>query len=121
MTSKDTCCTLAPYFTIHKGKIDDFKTLCERFVELTETEPKCMFYGFSFDGQSAHCCEGYIDADGILAHLENVGDALQEALQIADLERLEVHGPDSELAKLQAPLSELSPQYFRLEYDFRRH
>lgn len=97
-----------------------FKTLCEQFVKRTAQEEMCLYYGFSFDQQEAHCREGYVDAEALLFHLENVGDLLAEALNLADLIRLEVHGPSSELAKLQTPLSALNPQFFTLEYGFRR-
>ena len=53
------------------------------------------------------CREGYADAEGLLHHLENVGSLLQEALGIADLARLEVHGPEDELSKLRKPLKEI--------------
>lgn len=120
MATTDTCCTLVPYFKVHDGKLADFKAKCEAFVEKTQTEDKVLYYGFSFDGDQAHCREGYADAEGLLAHLENVGALLQEALQIADLTRLEVHGPEAELAKLREPLAQLNPQFFTLEYGFRR-
>ncbi|MFC1798824.1 hypothetical protein ACFLZL_03355 [Thermodesulfobacteriota bacterium] len=67
-----------------------------------------------------HCREGYPDAEGLLFHLENVGSLLQEALGIADLTRLEIHGPEYEISKLRQPLDELKPQFFTLEYGFRR-
>lgn len=120
MSNPDTCCTLVPYFKIHDGQVDAFKRLCEDFVAQTEQEEKVMFYGFSFDGDAAHCREGYQDADGVLAHLDNVGATLGEALKIADLTRLEVHGPAAEVDKLRAPLADLNPQFFTLEYGFRR-
>ena len=120
MTTEDTCCTIAPYFKVHDGQLETFKKMCEEFVRLTDNEEKCLYYGFSFDGDQAHCREGYQDAGGLLTHLENVGVLLGEALKIADLIRLEVHGPEQELAKLREPLAELNPQYFVLEYGFRR-
>jgi len=120
MATQDKCCTIVPYFKVHSGKLEAFKTLCEQFVEKTDAEPKCLYYGFSFDGDQVHCREGYEDAGGLLAHLENVGDLLQEALKIADITRLEVHGPEEELSKLREPLAELKPQFFTLEYGFRR-
>lgn len=120
MATDDRCCTIVPYFTVHEGQLEAFKALCERFVEATGREPKCHYYGFSFDGHIAHCREGYEDADGLLAHLDNVGALLEEALKIAELTRLEVHGPDAELAKLRGPLADLNAQYFTLEYGFRR-
>lgn len=120
MATQDKCCTIAPYFKVKDGKMDDFQVLCDQFVEKTNEEAKCLYYGFSFDGDMAHCREGYEDAEGLLAHLDNVGALLQEALKIADISRLEVHGPEEELAKLRGPLSDLNPQFFELKYGFRR-
>jgi hypothetical protein len=51
----------------------------------------------------------------LLAHLENVGALLAEALKIADLIRIEVHGPAAELEKLRQPLAHLNPQWFVLD------
>jgi quinol monooxygenase YgiN len=121
MANRDTCCTLVPYFQVHAGQLAAFKDCVRRFIALSETEPKCLHYAFSFSGDAAHCREGYTDAEGLLAHLDNVGAVLQEALKIADVTRVEVHGPAAELAKLQEPLKGLSPQYFELfEGGFRR-
>ena len=63
---------------------------------------------------------GLPDAEGVLAHLENVGKLLEEVLAIADLTRLEIHGPETELAKLRGPLAGFNPAFFVLEYGFRR-
>ena len=120
MTTQDTCCSLHPYFKVHEGQLDKFKTLCQQFLEMTGQEEKCLYYGFSFDGDHAHCREGYADAAGVLAHLENVSSVLQEALTIADMTRLEVHGTEAELDKLRGPLGSLDAQFFALEYGFRK-
>lgn len=120
MATEDKCCTLAPYFKVHSGRLEDFKKLCERFVEKTSAEPKCLYYGFTFNGEQAHCREGYEDADGLLAHVENVGALLEEALKIADITRFEIHGPAAELAKIRERLGHLDADYFVLEYGFRR-
>ena len=120
MATQDKCCTIVPYFKVQSGQLEAFKALCEQFVEKSTTEPKCLYYGWSFDGDQAFCREGYDDAEGALAHLENVGSLFQEALKIAELTRLEIHGPEEELAKLRATLAELKPQFFTLEYGFRR-
>jgi quinol monooxygenase YgiN len=119
-SSQDTCCTIAPYFTVSSGKLPEFKKLCEQFVAKTRQEAKCLYYGFSFCGDEVHCREGYQDAGGLLEHLENVGPLLEEALKISKITRLEVHGPEGELAKLREPLAKLNPQFFTLAYGFRR-
>lgn len=120
MATQDRCCTIVPYFKVQSGKLEAFKALCERFVEKTRGEPKCLYYGFSFDGDQVHCREGYEDAEPLLYHLESVGSLLEEALQISELTRMEIHGPEKELAKLREPLAGLKPQFFTLEYGFRR-
>ncbi len=119
MATQDTSCTIVPYFRVAEGKLDAFRALCEEFVARTESEPACLYYGFSFNGNTIHCREGYQNAEGLLTHLDNVGDILERALEIAELARLEIHGPDSELAKLREPLSALKPEFYTLEYGFR--
>ena len=120
MSTQDKCCSISPYFKISSGNIELFKELCEQFVSKTSEEPKCLYYGFSFDGDEAHCREGYEGAEGLLAHLDNVGSLLEESLKIAEITRVEVHGPEEELAKLRGPLSDLNPRFFILEYGFRK-
>ncbi len=120
MATHDNCCTIVPYFEIPDGKLDQFKEMCEEFVKKTNNESKCLYYGFSFNNDQAHCREGYKDAEGLLARLENIGALLQEALKIVELTRLEIHGPEQELTKLREPLADLNPQFFVLEYGFRR-
>jgi quinol monooxygenase YgiN len=118
--SPDTSCSLMPYFKVHAGKLDDFKMLCERFVETTRPEPGCLYYGFSFDGDVAFCREAYVDAEAVLAHVQTVGALLVEAAKISDMIRLEIHGPESEIAKLRGPAASLNPQFFVVECGFRK-
>jgi hypothetical protein len=117
----DTCVGLVPYFEVNEGKLDEFKALGPKFIELTSQEAGVLYYGFSFSGMTAHCREGYADAAGVLAHLTDVDAPLKQALSISKLVRLEVHGPAAELAKLKEPLKGLNPQYFELaDGAFRR-
>jgi len=120
MATQDRSVSIAPYFKIQSGKVPELRALCERFVEKSKTEAGCLYYGFTFNGDVVFCREGYQDADAALAHLQNVGALLGEFGKITEILRLELHGPESELAKLRGPLADLKPQYFTLEYGFRR-
>jgi quinol monooxygenase YgiN len=120
MPVQDKSVTIGPYFNVQPGKLPEFKKLCERFMQQTSTEPGCLYYGFAFDGDLAFCREGYVDAEALLAHVKNVSSLIQEALKISTLARIEVHGSEQELAKLRSHLAGLNPQYFVLEYGFRR-
>jgi quinol monooxygenase YgiN len=113
--ASDTVCTLVPYFKVKPGQLDAFRAGVAGFVARTKSEKGCVHYAFSFDGDTAHCREGYDDAAALLAHLDNVNALLGEALKIADITRLEVHGPAAEVDKLRAPLAGLKPQFFVLE------
>ena len=107
--------SLHPYFKVHPGKLDAVKAGFPRFVEKTATEKDCLFYGFTVNGDEILCREGYTDAEGVLAHLDNIGALLAELLTMADLTRVEVHGLAAELEKLRAPLAHLNPKWFTLE------
>jgi hypothetical protein len=54
------------------------------------------------------------DAEGALTHLNNVAALLAEILAMADLTRVEVHGPATELEKLKKPLAHLNPAWFAI-------
>ena len=120
MATNDKCVTIHPHFRVHEGQLEAVKASCEQFVESTQAEDGCLYYGFSFDGDEFFCREGYVDAEAALVHLGNVGPKLEELMQIADLVRLEIHGPADELAKMKEPLTAFNPRYFELEYGFRR-
>lgn len=107
--------SLHPYFKVHPGKLEEVKASLPRFVEKTGTEKSNLFYEFTMNGDELFCREGYESAEGLLAHLDNVGALLAETLKIADLVRLEVHGPAEELDKLREPLADLKPAFFELQ------
>jgi quinol monooxygenase YgiN len=85
--------SLHPYFKAHPGKVGAIKAAFPRFVEKTATEKENLFYCFTVNGDEIFCREAYESAEGLLAHLENVSAPLAEMLKVADLVRVEVHGP----------------------------
>jgi len=107
--------SLHPYFKVHPGKLAAVKAGFPRFVEKTATEKENLFYAFTVNGDEFFCREGYENAEGLLAHLDNVGAPLAELLTMVDLIRFEVHGPTEELEKLKKPLAHLNPLFFALE------
>jgi len=111
--------SLHPHFKVHPGKLETFKASLPAFVDKTAAEKKNLFYGFTINGDEVFCREGYTDAEGVLAHLDNVGALLAEALKIADLTRVELHGPAEELDKLKGPLAHLNPAWFVVERERR--
>ena len=106
--------SLHPYFKVNAGKVEEIKASLPRFIEKTASEKENLFYEFTMNGDELFCREGYENAEALLVHLDNVGSLLAEILKIADLTRLEIHGPAEELAKLRGLLSDLNPTYFEL-------
>lgn len=121
MATDDTCVSIHPYFAIQEGELENVRSYLERFVELTKSEPGCVYYGFTLCDDKLHCREAYASADAVLAHLGNVGGLLKEMLDSgkATLTDLQIHGPEQELAKLREPLADFNPSYWVLEYGFR--
>ena len=107
--------SLHPYFKVPPDKMPFLKAILPEFAAKTRDETGNLFYEFTIDGDEVFCREGYVNAEALLAHLENVGAMLEQALTMAELIRLEVHGPAAELQKLKAPLAHLNPAWFVLE------
>ena len=107
--------TIHPYFKIHPGKEALADAVMQKFVATTTGEPDCLFYEFTVLGAEVFCREGYAGAAGVLHHLENVGAVLAEMLGLADLSRLEFHGPAAEIDQLRGPLAHLEPAFFVLK------
>jgi len=56
----------------------------------------------------------FVNAEALLEHLGNVKAMLEVALSMAELIRIEVHGPAAQLEKLKGPLAHLNPEWFVL-------
>ncbi|MDF1751339.1 MAG: hypothetical protein P1U89_01050 [Verrucomicrobiales bacterium] len=107
--------SIHPYFQVHEGKMEEFKLLLPKFIEKTESEPDCLYYDFTVNGSIVFCREAYVGGKGALAHLQNVDELLKEALTMAELIRLEIHGSTIELDVLREPLNDLNPDWFAFD------
>ncbi|MDB4142384.1 hypothetical protein N9142_00180 [Akkermansiaceae bacterium] len=112
MSALSQAVSINPYFKVQEGKLDSFKELMNRFVAKTKTEDGCHYYDFTVCGNVVFCREAYAGAAGLLAHLENVGACIEEALTFSELIRVEVHGPKAELDQLREPLKDLGPDFY---------
>ena len=106
--------SLHPYFKAHAGQRSACHALLPKFVELTRLDPDCLYYEFTANEDEIFCREAYKTAAAALAHLDTVGPLLGEMLQLADLTRLEIHGPAGELEAMKPALSGLNPAWFTL-------
>jgi quinol monooxygenase YgiN len=115
MSTFDNAVSIHPYFKIQDGQMDACKSFLAQFNEKVRNEEKCLYYNFTFKGEELCCREAYQDADAVQAHLENCGALLGEFLKIAEVTRIEVHGPADELEKLKPAFADLNPDYYICE------
>src|SRR5262249_22824789 len=120
MPTPDRVVSIHPYWQVAEGKLDEFKSLCHAFLAVAEKEQRTVYYSFTFNGNEVFCREAYDSADAALEHLSNVGQIMQRAMSIAAIPRLEIHGPEEELAKLRGPAAAFQPVYYTLRYGIRR-
>ncbi|HEX8077301.1 MAG TPA: hypothetical protein VF511_05760 [Chthoniobacterales bacterium] len=106
--------SLHPYFKVPPDKLKLLTAILPEFAAKTRNETGNLFYEFTINRDEVFCREGYINAEALLTHLENVGEMLAAAMKMADLIRIEVHGPAAELDKLREPLAHLNPAWFVL-------
>ena len=112
----DTTCTSSPYFTIHEGKMEEWKEIAKRFYELAKTEKDIIHYGFTYseDGQ-VHCRIAYKSGAALLHHLEVVDELHKSTLKngtMSNLTRLEFHGPKSEIEVVREALTPFGCIFF---------
>ena len=112
MSQSTPVVSLHPYLKVHSGKLEAVHTLLAACVEQTRSEPRCLNYEFTVNDHEVFCREAYVGAEGVLAHLGNITPLLGELLKIAELARLEIHGPQEELEKLKVPLAGFKPAWF---------
>jgi len=108
----DTHVTIVPYFTVHEGKMEEFKAVFPKFYEGVHHGTKeCLYYNFAVHENKVMCREGYKSAAGALQHLADVKEPLDKALTLASVD-LSVMGPEAELAKLREPLAPFSTKFW---------
>lgn len=104
--------SLHPYFKAHAGKRDACLALLPTFVAATQPDADCLYYEFTTLDDQIFCREAYTSGAAALAHLTSVGPLLEQMLGMADLTRLEIHGPAVELEIMKPALEGLNPAWF---------
>lgn len=113
MSTFDNSVSINPYFKIKEGKMEDCKGFLAEFCRLVgSNEEGCLYYNFTFKDDVMSCREAYRDAAAIMDHLANCGETLGQFLEIAELVRIEVHGPAGELEKLKETFADFNPDYY---------
>ena len=104
MKDMDTHFIIRPYFTIHDGKVEQFKDVWRDCF--SSSEENCLYYGFCFNGNEAYCREGYTDFKALLVHLGRIGANLKKVEAISDVV-IETHGQKYDVEGFSKELSDL--------------
>lgn len=115
MPSPAPAVSIHPYFKVRAGQMPAAKAVITEFIQRTAAETGVLHYEFTICDDTIFCREAYRDADALLAHVGNVGAQVEKMLSLAELIRVEIHGPATELAKLKGPLAGMNPAWFVYE------
>jgi quinol monooxygenase YgiN len=101
-------------FKIHEGKLDEYKRLSARAMEIVRTkETGTLQYDTYFNDDQSECVviERYRDSEAALEHAANLADLSAEVLAIVSVVHGELLGEPS--AELRAKLADSEvPQLF---------
>ena len=114
----DTHITVLPEITVPQGRMAEFEAVMEKFCSAAKTgTTECLYYGFARSGDKIWCREGYTGAQGVLDHLTDVKEPLDEALKIVGEGGLKLYitGPALELEKLRPALSPIGAVFWELD------
>merc|ERR1712072_76394 len=112
--------TIQPTFTlVDQAAAEPFMKEC---VELTKTEDGCVFYGWTIKGDKLFCREAYVDGPAVAAHIANVVGAVGKMLDsgAAKLDKIEVHGPESEFPACKEACDSLGMTYWATDDTFSK-
>jgi quinol monooxygenase YgiN len=102
-------------FTFHEGKVEEFKRLSERCMEVVRTKDTgTLRYDifFNTDESEAIVIEEYVDHDALNAHMANIGEELMGEIMTTASVHGEVLGvvPDEVRAQMEgSPVQVFSP------------
>merc|ERR1712144_9157 len=113
-----TVMTIQPTFTIKDWSLA--APIMAEFVEATKTEKGCVYYGWTKVGDKLFCREAYKNAEGVLAHLDNVGALVGKMLEAAaTLDKIELHGPPAEMDQCKATMDGFGTTYWAIDSGFQ--
>jgi quinol monooxygenase YgiN len=99
-------------FSIHEGKLDEFKTLAEQcMLSVREKDSGTQQYDWYLSADESRCVviETYRDSAALMEHIGNLGDLLEALSSIAGFQ-VEIFGePSDEL--LAATAAQSPPLY----------
>ena len=78
--------SLHPYFKVPPDKMPHLKAILPEFAAKTRNETGNLFYEFTINGDEVFCREAYVNAEALLAHLDNVSAMLAQALTMSVME-----------------------------------
>ena len=101
-------------FTFHEGKLDEFKRLSARAMEIVRTmDSGTLQYETCFNDDQTECIviERYRDSEAAMEHAANLADLSAEVLETVTVVHGELLGEPSE--ELRAKLADIEvPQLF---------
>jgi len=115
-----TLMTIQPTFTVKDW--DAAAPIMAEFAEATKTEAGCIYYGWSGskENNKLFCREAYVDAAGVIAHLDNVGALVGKLLEsAATLDKIELHGPAAEIDKCKGKMDAFGTTYWTIDSGFQ--
>lgn len=99
----DTHCKFKTVFDICVPAKDEFKRFTEFFNERVKEEKGIFKHSISFteDGHSAVVRDVFLDATALIDHLRSCGDIFAALLTAGNIDRMEIHAPESQLKALR--------------------
>ena len=83
----------------------EFQAWLPEFVAGARTEPGCLYFDFTANGDVVHCREAYDGGAAALDHIVGVRPLLEKIAPISDVLRFEIHGAEEELAHMRPALA----------------
>jgi len=109
----DPIIMMYPYFKVSPEQFEQWKEHCDEFYKAAMETDDLLCYGMAFNDGGVHVRQGYRSAAALLEHLRRADRPMTDALKHSTLQRVEVHGPRRQLAKVKRQMTKVGDCLFQ--------
>lgn len=111
-TKADESLTMITYYNVQD--MDTFANLTVEIAEAKKADDAVLSCSFSFNANQVVCVENFESAEKAKTHLENYADLAKRALETAEIEKVDVMGPEDQLEQLRESFNDVNVMFWAM-------
>jgi hypothetical protein len=108
----DESLTMITYYSVQD--MDTFANLTVEIAEAKKADDAVLSCSFSFNANQVVCVENFDSAEKAKTHLDSYADLAKRALESAEIEKVDVMGPEDQLEQLRESFNDFNVMFWAM-------